>query len=132
MMTSLDGKRILLVEDEFLIAARVEEMLVELGAVVIGPAGRMSDGLALAEQEALDAAVLDININGEPIAAIADVLRSRNIPFILATGYGEGALGMGEAPRISKPYSKATLGAALLRILDDPSAPKATKHYTGR
>lgn len=120
-MTALDGKRILLVEDEFLVAAQVEGMLAELGAVVVGPAGRMRDGLALAEQETLDAAVLDININGEHSTVIADALRSRNIPFVLASGYGEGAGEMGEAPRISKPYNKEKLGTALLRIVHGPS-----------
>lgn len=116
-MTSLAGKRILLVEDEFLIAALVEHYLAELGAVVVGPAYRLGEGVALARQEAIDAAVLDVNINGQRSDSIADVLAARKIPFVLATGYG-AAEDDSAAPVLPKPYNAQALAGALRRAID--------------
>jgi len=116
-MNSLADKRILLVEDEYLVAALAEDMLDELGAVVVGPAYKMQDGIALAEREAIDAALLDVNINGERSDAIAEALTARNIPFVLATGYGERVNKKGDPPVLDKPYSLDKLAAALLRAM---------------
>lgn len=116
-MTSLAGKRILVIEDEFLVASLLRDMLAELGAEVVGPAQNLEIGTALAEREVLDAAVLDINIDGERSDSIAQVLMARNIPFVLATGYGERAASWGGVPVVDKPYRKRTLAAALLRAM---------------
>jgi CheY-like chemotaxis protein len=117
LVTPLAGKRILLVEDEFLVAAMVEDSLIDLGAVVVGPAYRVRDGVRLAEQEEIDAAVLDVNLEGERSDAIADALAARNIPFVLATGYGDAEAGRRGAPVLDKPYTPEMLAAALLRAL---------------
>ena len=74
-MTVLAGKRILVVEDEAVIAAMIEDMLVELGATVIGPAATISNGLTLAGAGNIDAAVLDVNVRGERIEPVASLLR---------------------------------------------------------
>lgn len=120
-MSALAGKRILVVEDEFIIAAMVEDVLVELGATVVGPAYKIPDGVLLAQQQAIDAAVVDVNINGEPSDAIAEALQARDIPFVFATGYGARGLERFSAPVLDKPYSAEKLTAALQRAM----APKA-------
>ena len=116
-MSALAGKRILLVEDEFIVAAMLEDVLAGLGAVVIGPAYRLSDGLRLAREEAIDVAVLDVNIEGERSDAIADALTERKIPFVLATGYGNGEARHG-AQVLTKPYTPKMLAAALVRATE--------------
>jgi DNA-binding response OmpR family regulator len=116
-MKTLAGARILVVEDEFLIASMLAEMLAEVGARVVGPAYNMQDGMRLAEQEPIDAGVLDVNLNGECSDAIAAALTARAIPFVLATGYGAGGASAGDAPVLDKPYSAAKLTAALLGVL---------------
>ena len=117
-MSGLAGKRILVVEDEALVAAMVEDMLVELGAAVVGPATTLARGMALAASEKLDAAVLDVNIRDERIDPVADLLRTRGIPMVFATGYGVGPL-LGDAiPKvIDKPYTKEKLTRALAEVL---------------
>lgn len=104
--SQLSGRRILVVEDDFLIAADLAEGLQELGMTVVGPASSVSD--ALLEIEAapdLDAAVLDVNLSGETIFEVADALRTRGVPFIFATGYSVSAVPpeYAEVPRCEKP-----------------------------
>ena len=123
-MTPLAGKRLLVIEDEAIIAAMVEDMLTELGATVVGPAATIAHGLKLAKSEAIDGAVLDVNIRSERVDPIADLLRSRDIPFVYATGYGDAVAATGQgAPVLEKPYTLDKLaravGAALSR--SDPS-----------
>lgn len=116
-MSVLAGKRILVVEDEFIVAAMVEDELIELGAVVVGPVCKIEDRLSLAKREALDAAILDVNINGERSSAIADALAARGIPFVFATGYGGIGLERSTAPILDKPYTAEKLAAALERAM---------------
>ena len=117
-MTALAGKRILLVEDEFIIAAMAEDMLTDLGATVIGPASTIAVALRLVETSAIDAAVLDVNMGGERIDPVVEALGARGIPIVFATGYGERTLGRAqEAPILDKPYTQEKLAAALERIL---------------
>jgi CheY-like chemotaxis protein len=85
-MSSLAGKRILLVEDEFIIAAMAEDMLTGLGATVIGPASTIATALRLAESDRIDAAVLDVNMDGDRIDPVAEALGARSIPVIFARG----------------------------------------------
>ena len=116
-MTSLAGIRVLVIEDEALIAALVEDMLTELGATVIGPAATVAKGLALAESETIDAAVLDVNLNSESVDPIVDKLKALRVPFVFATGYGEaGVPKAAGAPVIEKPYTREALANALARI----------------
>lgn len=114
----LAGKRILLVEDEAVIAFAVEDMLAELGCEVVGPAFRLVDAQQLARSEAIDAAILDVNINDQRSYSVAEELQRRRIPFLFATGYAEGGIEWpGEAALLPKPYRREQVQAALERLL---------------
>ncbi len=118
-MTSVfTGKRILVVEDEVIVSMMLEDMLNELGAIVVGPARTLSEALAVASAERFDAAVLDVNLRGERIDPVAELLQRRGIRFLFATGYGQG-IGriVPGAPVIDKPYTKEALGRALAACL---------------
>jgi CheY-like chemotaxis protein len=116
-MNALAGKRVLVVEDEFLVAAMIEDALAEVDAVVVGPAATLGEGLRLVERETLDLAILDVNLNGERSDAIADALAAQNIPFVRATGYGEAAGRRYGGTVLDKPYSVEKLIAALERAV---------------
>jgi CheY-like chemotaxis protein len=108
---------ILVVEDEALIAAMLQDMLEDLGVRVIGPAYTVEHGCELARTAACDGAVLDVSIRGETAAPVARILVERGVPFILATGYGgELASAWPEARVIEKPYSTIDLERALAAI----------------
>lgn len=86
-------RRVLVVEDEMLVAMMIEDMLISLGHHVLGPAMHLSDALELAESEALDFAVLDVNLGRDQRSyPIATRLRERGIPFVFITGYGAAGL----------------------------------------
>lgn len=115
----LNGKRILAVEDEALIAVMLEDMLSDLGVVTVGPAGTVTSALELARSEVFDAAILDVNLRGERIDPVAALLTERAIPFIFVTGYGEVRIdGQSHAPVIDKPYTQDKLAKALSQILN--------------
>jgi CheY-like chemotaxis protein len=102
------------VEDEALIAAMIADILYELEASVVGPVGSIAAGLPFAEAADIDVAVLDVNVQGEPIDSIASLLRFRQIPFVFTTGYGsQPRAGFEDVPVIGKPYSDEKLTAAL-------------------
>jgi CheY-like chemotaxis protein len=117
-LTDLEGRRILLVEDEVLVALMAADMLEELGAIVVGPAHRLADGLDLASRETIDAAILDINLNDQRSDPIAARLTERRIPVIFASGYANNAAPPG-FPLIGKPYSVCQLRQALDGALRD-------------
>lgn len=117
-MSPLAGKRILLVEDEALIAVMLEDMIVELGAEIAGSAGRIEVALELARSAACDAAVLDVNVGGALVFPVAEVLQARGIPIVFATGYGSGAVPPAHvAPVVEKPYTREKLERALADAL---------------
>jgi CheY-like chemotaxis protein len=117
-LSDVAGKRVLVVEDEAMIAAMIMEWLEELGCTPLGPAARLSEGFALARAESFDAAVLDVNLNSEPIYALADYLRARGIPIVFATGYGEGVGNRASnAPVLEKPFTADQLTRALAAAL---------------
>jgi DNA-binding response OmpR family regulator len=116
----LAGKRVLLVEDEPIVAMDVEDMLLELGCEVIGPCPRLSAALEAAHFQSIDVAVLDVNLNGEESYPVAQALRDRSIPFAFATGFGERKTPFPEAPTLTKPYGSQQLEAALVRALEGP------------
>ena len=107
--------RILLVEDEMLVAMNIEDMLLDLGHEVAGIASRLAPALALARETELDAALLDVNLAGEQSFPVADLLEERGIPFVFATGYG--IQGIVERHRgrvvIQKPFRLDDLDCAL-------------------
>lgn len=123
-MEILSGKRILVLEDEALIAAMVEDMLTELGVIVVGPAPTVALGMSLATKEDIDAAVLDVNIQSARVDPVAEVLKSRGIPVVFATGYGKSAVDpVSEAPVLEKPYTQERLGRALSEALRNHVGP---------
>ena len=115
----LQGRRVLVVEDEFLIALTLEQALVAQGCVVLGPFGGVEAALQAVQRDAPDLAILDVNLMGEKVYPVAAALEARHVPFLLATGYdGESALPR-EKPawRIcGKPYTPASLMQVLAEI----------------
>ncbi len=113
----LQGLRVLVVEDVAMLAWRVCEVLVEAGAEVVGPAPDVPRALMLLEGCEVNAAVLDMNLNGETAEPIADVLAARGVPFLFLTGYAWGDMTGRHAarPALGKPVRPA----ALVRVLAD-------------
>jgi CheY-like chemotaxis protein len=107
--------RVLLVEDEIVIALLLEQMLAALGHSVAGPAARLSKAMALASQETIDVAILDVNLDGEEVYPVADILAARGIPFVFVTGYGKQGLRpeYRRRPTLSKPFLARSLSSAL-------------------
>src|SRR5450759_3991479 len=87
MNSPFSGRRVLMVEDEMIVAWLLEDTLTDLGCAVIGPAGNVNQALAMIEAEAIDVAVLDINLNGQMSYPIADALAARGVPLVFSTGY---------------------------------------------
>jgi CheY-like chemotaxis protein len=107
--------RVLIVEDEMLVAMNIEDMLLALGHEVAGLASRLAPALALAGEAEIDAAVLDVNLAGERSFPVADLLDQRGIPYLFATGYGLSGIEERYRGRtvLQKPFRMADLGAAL-------------------
>lgn len=103
----LEGLRVLIVEDEPMIASSLEDVLTDLGCVVIGPALNMKDAMRLARAAEIDGASLDVNIAGEKVYPVADILSERGIPFVFLTGYGKAGLRESDLSRpvLQKPCS---------------------------
>lgn len=103
----LSSLRVLIVEDESLVAMLLEDMLLDLGAEVVGVAASVENALALLQDESIDAALLDVNIEGQRSFPVADALRDRGIPYAFATGFGDGVLPekYASVPVILKPYA---------------------------
>jgi len=120
MNSGLAGRRILLVEDEAMVAWALEDMLIELGCCVVGPAARVSQALVMvAEEPLIDAAVLDVNLNGEQCYPVAKALTARGVPFVFSTAYNKDSLqkDYANSPMLQKPFERLTLGDALEELL---------------
>jgi DNA-binding NtrC family response regulator len=106
----LSGMKILVVEDEVLVAMASADLLADSGYTVAGPVSSVTQGMRLIEQEAIDGAILDINLRGEMVFPLADALAERSIPFVYVTGYGKllRACNHGR-PVLQKPYSNQQL-----------------------
>ena len=111
----LSGLRILVVEDEMMVSMLIEDMLTDLGCTVVGPAARLDEAIALADAETLDCAVLDVNLGGQPIFPLADILRAKGTPFAFATGYGDAGLRDVDkgTPVLQKPFRESDLARVL-------------------
>ena len=119
MTAALKGRRVLVVEDESLVAMLLETILEDMGCTPVGPAASVDDGLGLAEGEALDAALLDVNVAGRQVFPVAEALKARGVPFVFSTGYGEGGLPddwRGQAT-IQKPFTEQAVRDALEKAL---------------
>lgn len=117
------ARRVLIVEDEMIVSMLLEDFLAEIGHEPVGPAARLDEALAMARDEALDAALLDLNLNGKETYPVADILAARGIPFAFATGYGPGGIPerYRNGPILPKPFRRADLERVLARMMDTPS-----------
>jgi CheY-like chemotaxis protein len=104
-MSSPAALRVLLVEDEAIIAIMLEGMLADLGCEVVGPAGNLGEATRLAQSEGLGGAFLDVNLGGQSIYPVADLLAARGIPFVFVSGYGAAGIDarFAGAPVLAKP-----------------------------
>lgn len=118
---TLAGLRVLLVEDEVMVALMLEDHLERLGCVVVATAGSVSAGLAAVERQGptLDAALLDVNLGGEKVYPVAERLAARGIPFLFSTAYDPGSIvaDFAERPVLSKPYGPRALEEMLIFTL---------------
>jgi DNA-binding response OmpR family regulator len=106
MNTELNGRRILVVEDDYLVASLIQDVLEAAGCVVSGPIPRLPQAVGVAEADTCDAAVLDVNLGGNQVFPVAEVLSRRQIPFVFVTGYGPATLPdeHHDRPMIRKPF----------------------------
>jgi CheY-like chemotaxis protein len=119
MSPSVDGRRILVVEDSPVVLTYIAEVLDELGCTIVGPAQNMAIARTLAADESFDAALVDIRIRGEKSFPICDILAARNIPFILTSGYADWAVPdrWQDSIQVPKPFKLEDLQAALQQVL---------------
>ncbi|MBV1696784.1 MAG: response regulator [Hyphomicrobiales bacterium] len=115
-------KRILIVEDELMIRMLLQDMLSDLGHTLAGEAGRIDEAVALAKQGEFDVAILDVNLNGQPILPVVEILVERGLPFVFATGYGQRGVPepYRQTPTLQKPFQSDALAQAI-----EAAAPRA-------
>lgn len=120
MSQAFAGRRVLVVEDESLVAMLLETILEDMGCVPVGPAATVDEGLQLAGGgQPLDAALLDVNVAGKQVFPIAEALKARGVPFVFSTGYGEGGLPdewRGQ-PTLQKPFTESAVRDALMKAM---------------
>lgn len=117
----LDGLKVLIVEDETLVAMLLEDMLADHGCVVAGTAGRIAQAMELIKDENLviEAAILDVNLAGEASFPLAELLAAKGVPFVFATGYGADGLpdAWRDRPTLQKPFGHDEVGRMLLKAV---------------
>jgi two-component sensor histidine kinase len=118
----LAGKRLLMVEDEFLVGMMAKRLLESMGAAVLGPYVSLADGLAAAKREHFDGALLDFNLAGEQASPLADQLLARGIPFAFLTGYQRDSVDprYANVPLLQKPIDSDSLQRILVSLLEAP------------
>jgi len=119
MKDSLEQPRVLVVEDEYLIRMLLEDMLADLGYAVAAAVGSIAEARAHAADGDFSAAILDVNLEGQEIFPVADILAARRLPFVFVTGYGERSLPerYRDRPALQKPFQAEQLGSALDALL---------------
>ncbi len=112
--------RVLVVDDEPLIAMMVEEWLTDLQCETVGPAGSAKAALALIEGAELDGAILDVSLNGHDSFAVASALRERAVPFAFATGHASDRIEerFKDAPTLAKPYNFESMRKVVTTLLE--------------
>jgi CheY-like chemotaxis protein len=111
--------RLLVVEDEYLIRMLLEDMLVDLGYDVVAAVGSIAEASEFAASGDLNAAILDVNLDGQQIYPVAEILAKRGLPFVFVTGYGERSLPepYRDRPALQKPFQAEQLKAMLDGLL---------------
>ncbi|CAN5159688.1 response regulator [soil metagenome] len=122
MKLPLSNRRILIVEDESLVAMLLETILEDMGCTTVGPISNIEDALALLasdEADTLDGALLDVNVAGREVFPVADLLKAKGVPFVFSTGYGQGGLPdqWRTHATIQKPFTEAAVQQALMTAL---------------
>lgn len=116
----LSGLRVLIVEDELLIAMELENLLQRLGCTVLDPVPTLAQALDALAHERPDAAVLDVNLRGERVTPVAEALHEQGVPFVLVTGYGSARLheeALQGVPSLRKPVDSRQLARALAEVV---------------
>jgi len=118
---SLAGLRLFLVEDEAMVAMMLEDMLADLGCIVVDVAGSLTDGLVMVDKAsfAVDVAVLDVNLGGEKVYPVAEKLAAKSVPFMFSTGYGLAGIApdFKQVPVLAKPFGPRALEDMLISVL---------------
>ena len=120
MQQPFTGRRLLIVEDEFLIALELQRIVEQLGGTVVGPAGSLEGALKLLSETTPDAALLDANLREGLVTPVAQACRDRSVPFALVTDYGRLELDepfLQSAPRVSKPFDSRAIHKVLAIVL---------------
>jgi CheY-like chemotaxis protein len=115
------GRRLLIVEDELLIALELQSIVEQLGGTVVGPAGSVEGALQLLSDTTPDAALLDVNLRERHVTPVAQACRDRSVPFALVTGYGRLELEeqlLQSAPRVRKPFDRRAIRNVLAILLE--------------
>jgi CheY-like chemotaxis protein len=128
------GGRVLVCDDNLLMAEVVAEFLRECGLAPMGPVGRLDSAMQMARERALDGAVLDVNLNGRPCFPICPILAARCIPFVFLTGYPDAAIPIEYrgAPLIAKPFESNEMKEVLARMLGLPQDWPLPEHLRTR
>jgi CheY-like chemotaxis protein len=115
----LEGRNVLIVEDETIISLEIEQMLQDLGCGIAWHAANVAQALKLLTEQRPDLALLDVNLGSEKVFPVAEALMDRSVPFVFATGYGHDGLPLKWAgwPVIRKPYLASELATALHPLL---------------
>jgi CheY-like chemotaxis protein len=113
------GRRIFVVEDEFLIRMLLEDMLTDLGYDLVGMAGRVDEAAEMAQTKDFDLAILDVNLDGQDVYPVADLIGKRGLPFMFVTGYGGRGLpdNYRNRPTLQKPFQLDELKRMLAQLL---------------
>lgn len=124
-MNDIVGLRLLVVEDEMLIAMTIEDVLTDLGCTVVGPASSVAKAMDLLTKEEIDGAILDLNLKGEQALPVAEALHKRGTPFFFLTGYGSTGSNqlLFDAPTLPKPFDPVSLQ----QLIEDTIASKRAR-----
>ena len=117
-------RRVLVIEDEALVAMLIEDMIHDSGDEMVGSACRLSDALVLAQETQADVALLDINLGGALAYPVADVLRERGVPIVFTSGYGSAGLieRFQDCPILDKPFDQHSLEQAIGMVMRSRAA----------
>lgn len=126
-MSASSARRVLIVEDEYLLADDLKKALAEDGAAVVGPVPTATHALALLNEESVDCAILDINLRGQMVYPLANRLREMQVPFLFVSGYDAAAPGAGfdDVVLIQKPFTSEAVVAAIERLMQQEAGSAA-------
>jgi CheY-like chemotaxis protein len=116
---SAGNKRVLVVEDELMIRMLLQDMLTDLGHAIAAETGQIDEAVALARKGEFDVAILDVNLNGQPVTPVVEVLVERGVPFVFATGYGQRGVPepYRQTPTLQKPFQADALADAIKTVV---------------